>query len=94
MDKLIKEHREEIKRIARLRGANRIRVFGSRANDTAGPESDVDILVDLEKWCSAFALGGILMDLQDLLGKKVDVLTPAGLHPKLRDMIISQAIDI
>ncbi len=94
MDKLIKEHREEIKRIARLRGANRIRVFGSRASDTAGPESDVDILVDLEKGCSAFALGGILMDLQDLLGKKVDVLTPAGLHPKLRDMIISQAIDI
>ena len=94
MDRLIEEHREEIKRLARLRGARRVRVFGSRARGDAGPESDVDILVDLENGRSALALGGLLMDLQDLLGKKVEVVTPAALHRKIRDHILGQAVDI
>ncbi len=94
MDRLIEEHRDEIKRLALLRGARRVRVFGSRARNDAGPESDVDILIDLENGRSALALGGLLMDLQDLLGKKVDVVTPAALHPRIRDRILGQAIDI
>ena len=94
MDRLIEKHREEIKRLAFLRGARRVRLFGSRALGTAGPESDVDILIGLESGRSALALGGLLMDLQDLLGKKVDVVTPAALHPKLRDRILGQAVDI
>ena len=94
MDRLIEEHRAEIKRLALLRGARRVRVFGSRARGDAGPESDVDILIDLENGRSALALGGLLMDLQDLLGKKVDVVTPAALHPRIRDRILGQAIDI
>ena len=85
MDRLIEEHREEIKQLAALRGASRVRVFGSRARGDAGPDSDVDILVDLEKGRSALALGGLLMDLQDLLGKRVDVVTSAALHPKIRE---------
>jgi uncharacterized protein len=71
MDKLIEDHREEIRRLALLRDAPRVRVFGSRARGDAGPDSDVDILIDLEKGRSALALGGLLMDLQDLLGKKL-----------------------
>ena len=64
MDKLIEDHREEIRRLALLRGARRVRVFGSRARGDAGPDSDVDILIDLEKGRSALALGGLLMDLK------------------------------
>jgi hypothetical protein len=94
MDTLIEEHREEIRRIARLRGARRVRIFGSRARGDFGPDSDVDILIDLEPGRSALSLGGLLMDLQDLLGKKVEVVTPAALHPKIRDRILAQAIDI
>ena len=45
MDKLIEQNRAEIKRLAVLRGAHRVRVFGSRARGDAGPESNVDILV-------------------------------------------------
>ncbi len=94
MDRLIEEHRDEIKHLARQRGAHRVRVFGSRARGDALPESDVDILVDLERGKSALALGGLLMDLQDLLGKKVDVVTPASLHPKIRDQVLRQAVDL
>ncbi len=94
MDRLIEDHREEIKRLATLRGAKRIRIFGSRARGDARPDSDVDVLVDLEKGRSALALGGLLMDLQELLGKKVDVVTPEALHPRIRDNVISQAEDI
>ena len=54
----------------------------------------MDILIDLENGRSALALGGLLMDLQDLLNKKVEVVTPAALHPKIRDLILGQAIDI
>jgi len=94
MDRLIEEHREEIKHLATLRGASRVRIFGSRARGEARPDSDVDILVDLEKGRSALALGGLLMDLQDLLGKRVDVVTPAALHPKIRENILKQAVDL
>jgi len=94
MDRLIEEHRDEIKHLARLRGARRVRVFGSRARGDALPESDVDILVDLEVGRSALALGGLLMDLQDLLGRKVDVVTPAALHPKIREHVLRQAVDL
>lgn len=94
MDRLIEEHRDEIKHLARLRGARRVRIFGSRARGDALPESDVDILVDLEVGRSALALGGLLMDLQDLLGRKVDVVTPAALHPKIREHVLRQAVDL
>jgi predicted nucleotidyltransferase len=94
MDKLIEEHREEIKQLAALRGARRVRVFGSRARGDARPDSDVDILVDLEQGRSALALGGLLMDLQDLLGQRVDVVTPAALPPKIREKVLRQAVDL
>jgi hypothetical protein len=48
MDRLIESNRAEIKRVAGLRGARRIRIFGSMARGDAGPERDVDILVDLK----------------------------------------------
>ena len=77
-----------------MRGARRVRIVGSMARGDAGPESDVDILVDLEQGRSALVLGGILMDLQELLGKRVEVVTSAALHPKIRESVLAQAIDI
>src|ERR1700675_4327183 len=68
VDELLKANREEILRLASKYGARNVRIFGSVARGEAGPESDVDILVDLEPGRSLFDLGGLLMDLRDLLG--------------------------
>lgn len=66
-------------------------VFGSAARGEAGPDSDVDLLVELEPDRSLFDLGGLLMDLQELLGCEVDVVTEQGLHWYIRDRIIAEA---
>jgi predicted nucleotidyltransferase len=90
MDVLQKKS-SEIKRISSVYGARHIRIFGSVANQTAGVGSDVDFLVDLEEGRSLLDLGGLLMDLQELLGCKVDVVTEKGLHWYLNDKILQEA---
>jgi hypothetical protein len=94
MDQLISKYRKQIKFLAEQRGAKRVSLFGSRALGTSGPNSDVDILVELEAGRSAFALGGLQQDLEELLHTKVDVVTPASLHTSLREKILQQAVDL
>lgn len=62
------------------------------ARDDARADSDVDLLVTLAPGTSALALGGLLMDAQELLGRHVDVVTEAGLHPALRDRVLIDAV--
>ena len=94
MDQLIESHRQQILELAMQRGAQRIQVFGSMAKDQARPNSDVDFLVEMQAGKSAFALGGLMMDLQELLGRRVDVVTPGGLHQAIRDKILKEAVDL
>ncbi|WP_305044127.1 nucleotidyltransferase family protein [Geoalkalibacter sp.] len=94
MDPFIEQHREAIKKLAAERGAVRVGLFGSLARDEGGPQSDIDLLVDLEEGRSALALGGLLMDLQERLGRRVDVVTPAALHPRIREKVLEQAVDL
>jgi len=91
IDELLKAKREEILRLARQRGAFNVRVFGSVGRGEAGSESDVDFLVELEPDRSLFDLGGLLMDLQELLDRKVDVVTEKGLHWYIRDRVLAEA---
>ena len=91
VDELLQEKREEILRIAAQRGAYNVRIFGSAVRGEAGPDSDVDFLVELEPGRSLFDLGGLLMDLQSLLGREVDVVTEAGLHWYIRDQVLAEA---
>ena len=90
----VKLNRGQILEIASRRGARNVRVFGSVARRSAGPESDVDFLVDLEPGRSLLDLGGLLMDLQDLLGCPVDVVTVPGLRPQMRDVVLREAIPL
>ena len=77
--------------MAAKRGALNVRIFGSVANGTAAQNSDIDFLVDLEQGRSLFDLGGLLMDLQQLFGRKVDVVTEKGLHWYIKDRILREA---
>ena len=70
----LRDRRDEIMRIAAARGAHDIRVFGSVARGEEGPESDVDFLVDLEAERTLFDLSGLILDLEEVLGRKVDVI--------------------
>ncbi len=88
---VIDKQRNQILAIAAGYGAGNVRVFGSVARGEADDQSDVDFLVDLEEGRSLFDLGGLLMDLQSLLGRKVDVVTEKGLHWYIRDKILHEA---
>ena len=91
---LLKAKREEILRIAAKHGAWNIRIFGSVVRKEAGPTSDVDLLVEMEKGRSLLDLVGLWQDLEDLLGCKVDVLTDGGLSPYLRERIYAEALPL
>jgi uncharacterized protein len=93
-DTLLIDHRAEILRMAAHHGARNVRVFGSVARGETGPESDVDFLVDLDPDRTLMDLGGLLMDLQDLLGRKVDLVTEKALHWYIRDRVLQEAVPL
>ena len=91
---IIQNKREEILRIAVKHGVRRIRVFGSVARGEAGPASDVDFLVEVGPQHSPFFPGGLVADLQELLGRKVDVVDTEGLYPLLKEDILKEAVPL
>ncbi|MEX1033810.1 MAG: nucleotidyltransferase family protein [Cellvibrionaceae bacterium] len=91
MNSLIENHRLDILALAKKNGVKNIRVFGSMAGDNVRPDSDVDLLVELEEGRSGLALGGFLMDVSDLLHRRVDVVTEKALHPRIHDQVIREA---
>ena len=91
---LIDHNREEIIKIASRYGAYNIRVFGSVARGDDTPTSDIDLLVDMEPGRSLLDLGALLMDLQDLLGCTVDILTEKGLKNRIRERVMKDAVSL
>lgn len=94
IDDLLREKREEILRIAARHGASNVRVFGSVARGEAGPDSDIDFLVELEPDRSLLDHSALLVDLEDLLGRKVDIAEPAGLHWYIREQVMREAVPL
>jgi len=92
IEQTIGPHRQSILALCRKYGASNVRIFGSVARGTADSDSDVDFLVDLEPGRSLFDLGGLLTDLQNLLGRQVDVITPDTLRPRIRDGVLREAV--
>lgn len=90
---MISEKRGDIK-LASEHGAFNVRLFGSAARGEAGSESDVDLLVDLEPGRSLFDLGGLLMDLEELLGCKVHLLTEGAPHWYIRERVLQEAVPL
>jgi uncharacterized protein len=81
----------EIRRLADTHGIARLRVFGSRARREDTGTSDLDLLVDLAPDRDLLDLAAFKLDLEDLLGCRVDVITEAGISPYLRDRILTEA---
>ena len=94
LDGVIREKRGEILRIAAKYGAHNIRVFGSLARGEANETSDVDLLVEFEPGRSLLDHSGLKIDLEELLGCKVDVVEPDALHWVIRDDVLNQAIPL
>ncbi|MDJ1170174.1 nucleotidyltransferase family protein [Roseofilum sp. BLCC_M154] len=89
---LLQEKREQILEIAAKHGAFNVRVFGSVARGEETEESDIDFLIDYDSTrTTAWFPGGLLMDLQDLLGRRVDVLTEDGISALIKDRILAEA---
>ena len=90
----LKTKREEILEMAAKYGAYNVRVFGSVARGEADSASDVDFLVEMESGRSLLDLGGLLMELQELLGCQVDIVTEKGLRRRIRDRVLNEAVPI
>ncbi len=93
-DSSLIEKRAAILDIAARHGARNVRVFGSFARGDAGPDSDVDLLIDAGPQTSPWFPGGLVADLEELLGRRVDVVEPAGLHHLLRDRVLAEAVPL
>lgn len=94
IDELLKNKREEILRLATRHGARHVRVFGSVARGEADEQSDVDFLVEMEPGRNLLDMGGLLMDLRELLGRRVDVITERGLRPRIRARVLREAVEL
>jgi uncharacterized protein len=95
INELLIKKREEILEIAAKHGAFNVRVFGSVARDEADEQSDIDFLVDysLDKVSSWFP-AGLVLELEALLGRKVDVATEKALKERIREQVLQQAISL
>lgn len=83
--------RQEILRVAARHGARNIRVFGSAARGEDRPGSDLDLLVEMESGRSLLDLVALGQELEELLQRKVDVLTDTSVHPAIRPHILADA---
>ena len=92
LEELLQAKREDILRTAKSYGAYNVRIFGSVARGEADARSDIDLLVDMEKGRSLFDLGGLLVDLQDMLGCEVDIVTEQGLRERIRARVLKEAV--
>ena len=94
IQELLNQKREQVLETAARYGAYDVRIFGSVARGEADAASDVDILVKLEPGRSLMDLGGLLYDLQNLLGIEVDVVTEKGLRSRIRDQVLREAVPL
>jgi len=90
----LQKRREDILRVAARHGAANIRLFGSvvRGDDTEA--SDIDLLVDTGSRTSSWFPAGLILDLEELLGRRVEVITERGLNPLLRGQVLEEAVGL
>jgi predicted nucleotidyltransferase len=88
----LKNRREEILLLAKMRGASNLKVFGSVIRGEANENSDIDFLVDFEDGRSLFDVIGLKQDLEEMLDRSVDIVTEESLHWYIKDRVQNEAI--
>jgi predicted nucleotidyltransferase len=91
LQNLLKEKRTAILDIAERHGARNVRIFGSVARGDFDENSDLDFLVELEPGRSLFDHAALLVDLEQLLGCKVDVVSEKGIKARIRERVLREA---
>lgn len=91
---VLQSKRTEILELAAKHGASNVRLFGSVIRGDDREDSDIDFLVDMQETRSLFDLIGLQQDIERMLGKKVDVLTPNGINRYLKDRILGESVPL
>ncbi len=94
LERRLKEKREEILRLCAKHGARNVRVFGSVARGEADEESDIDFIVELEPGRSLLDHAALWLELQELLGGKLDVVSEHGIKPRIRERVLKEAVPL
>jgi len=94
LSELLREKRQEILEVAAKHGAYNVRIFGSVVRGEEGPESDVDLLVDAGPKTSSWFPAGLIIDLEELMGCEVDVVTEGDLHWYIKDEVLKEAVPL
>ena len=91
---ILRQKREDIQRIATNHGVTNIRVFGSVARDQPRQDSDIDLLIEVGPTVSSWFPAGLILDLENLLGCRVEVVTEKSLNPHIRERVLREAVQI
>jgi predicted nucleotidyltransferase len=91
---ILEAKREEILRITQKHGVGRVRIFGSVARGEATEDSDIDLLIDVEGPTPPWFPGGLVADLEALLGRHVDVVEPDAIREGMRGRILEEAVPL
>ncbi len=91
---LLQQKRDDIRRIATKHGAYNLRVLGSVARGEARPDSDIDLLIEKGPTTSSWFPAGLVLELEEMLGRRVEIVTETALSPYLRDRVLSEGIPL
>jgi predicted nucleotidyltransferase len=91
---LLYEKRGDILRVAAKHGAHNVRIFGSAVRGDDRPDSDIDFLVDVGPTTSSWFPAGLILELEQILGRRVDIVTQKALNPYLREYVLREAVPL
>jgi predicted nucleotidyltransferase len=94
LEERLREKRDDILRVCAKYGARNVRIFGSLARGEADDQSDIDLVVEFEPERSLLDHAGLWLELQELLGCKVDVVSERGIKPRIRERVLREAIPL
>jgi uncharacterized protein len=91
---ILKQHRDELIAIAAKYGVKNLRVFGSVVRGESSEQSDIDFLASLDRGVTLMKMSALRRELEALLGCRVDIISDNGLHERIKDKILSEAVPL